>query len=273
MDYTMYSEDEYYDRMQLMNIYQPTACNCIWEEIVAYRKLFQYDFQFTHKRQFITLNKTLFHKMMRVYDCNVNGDFENISMLHFCEAYGNNKKQCFLYYLQLQNITVTEQMIHFLFDEQLFLLRLFYVHTYFKDKNITDLYLYLNQKEVWSATVHKIDVQIESITTQNDVTKYFRNFLDSFYFNSQDNVVKLKSTILNNLDEVELLTRYPMCNRKQITFYLNHCQLLHYYTIAQYSHYHNVSYETSRKAMEQLVELGFYKKVKIGKKFVFTSVE
>ena len=64
---------------------------------------------------------------------------------------------------------------------------------------------------------------------------------------------------------------YPQLKNHQIQFYLDHHTPGHYYTIEQFVRYSDVCYETGRTAMEQLVSLGFYAKMKQGKKFVYTA--
>ncbi|MGN1295075.1 MAG: hypothetical protein ACI4U5_01570 [Bacilli bacterium] len=69
-----------------------------------------------------------------------------------------------------------------------------------------------------------------------------------------------------------LLEIYPSLKKNQADFYSKHCTIGKYYTIAQYKREQNVVYETARTSMDNLVNLGFYKKEQIRNKFVYTPV-
>jgi hypothetical protein len=67
-----------------------------------------------------------------------------------------------------------------------------------------------------------------------------------------------------------LIELYPTMKRNQAEFYARHCTVGKYYTISQYKKEQNVAYETARTSMDNLVNLGFYKKENIRNKFVYT---
>lgn len=56
-------------------------------------------------------------------------------------------------------------------------------------------------------------------------------------------------------------------------FYARHCTIGMYYTIEQYRKALKCVYETARTSMDHLAELGYYKKTKYGKKFVYTPIK
>lgn len=69
-----------------------------------------------------------------------------------------------------------------------------------------------------------------------------------------------------------LLELCPTLKKGQAEFYARHCTIGKYYTIQQYKEESSVAYETARTSMDNLAELGFYKKEKIRNKFVYTPV-
>ncbi len=75
-----------------------------------------------------------------------------------------------------------------------------------------------------------------------------------------------------NMNYKAILSSHPELSIKQSKFYVNHCDLKINYTLKDFQDYFGSSYETSRYSMEKLVELGFYKKKKIGKKFVYNAI-
>lgn len=69
-----------------------------------------------------------------------------------------------------------------------------------------------------------------------------------------------------------LLELYPSLKVNQAKFYASHCTIGKYYSIAQYKKETGVAYETARTSMDNLVNLGFYKKEQIKNKYVYTPV-
>ncbi len=75
-----------------------------------------------------------------------------------------------------------------------------------------------------------------------------------------------------NMSYKAILSSHPELSTKQAKFYVNHCDLKINYTLKDFQEYFGSSYETSRYSLEKLVEFGFYKKKKIGKKFVYNAI-
>ena len=73
--------------------------------------------------------------------------------------------------------------------------------------------------------------------------------------------------------EANLLELDVRLKKGEAKFYARHCTLGRYYTIEQYKKLVKCVYETARTSMEHLVELGYYKKAKVGKKFVYTPIK
>lgn len=268
-DYRVYSEEEYYDRTQLLNIYSPTVCDCIWEEIVNYRKQFRYEIHFQSRTTYVTLNKTLFEKMLRIYELSLPKDL-NDQKLHGYEDEQLGTKEILLKYMNHNQMSISQNMFHFLMGSDFLLLKIFVIYEYICDLDFLYLFLYLYNHIEWFPIIEKIEISKDINNNYPDLTRKFRDFLDSFYFLSTDNVIQLIGTTFEQMDIEELLALYPTCNKKQIYFYTKCAKKNHYYTISQYMEMNHVSYETARKAMEHLVKLNFYRKIKIGKKFVFT---
>lgn len=86
-------------------------------------------------------------------------------------------------------------------------------------------------------------------------------------------------TLPTGLDEKDaslvaenLLEIFPSMKKGQAQFYSRHCTIGKYYTISQYKQEQKVAYETARTSMDNLVNLGFYKKEQLKNKFVYTPV-
>ena len=72
--------------------------------------------------------------------------------------------------------------------------------------------------------------------------------------------------------EEHLLELDTRLSKKQAYFYARHCTLGKYYSIEQYKKACKCVYETARKGMEELTIFGYYKKIKVRKKFLYTPV-
>ncbi len=72
--------------------------------------------------------------------------------------------------------------------------------------------------------------------------------------------------------EEHLLELDPSMRRGEAAFYARHCTLGKKYTIAQCKKFLSSAYETARKTMERLVELGYYRKEMVRNKSVYTPI-
>ncbi len=69
-----------------------------------------------------------------------------------------------------------------------------------------------------------------------------------------------------------ILSSHPYLSVKQAKFYVNHCDIKINYTLKDFQEYFGTSYETSRYSLDKLVDAGFYKKKKIGKKYIYNAI-
>ena len=66
---------------------------------------------------------------------------------------------------------------------------------------------------------------------------------------------------------------HPGLSRGQCLFYASHCTLGRYYAINDYKKTIKCAYETARTSMDKLAAEGFYKKLQIKNKFVYTPIK
>mgnify|MGYP006875948527 CR=1 FL=1 len=110
------------------------------------------------------------------------------------------------------------------------------------------------------------------LTSELDVTSNFLSLLSHLRLKFSDEMISLSSKKPNSpltMDVAELCERYPMLQKESVSFYVKHRRLHHYYTLQEYMKACGVCYETARYSMEKLVDLHWYQKQKIGKKFVY----
>jgi hypothetical protein len=70
----------------------------------------------------------------------------------------------------------------------------------------------------------------------------------------------------------KLLEVHPQLKKKEAHFYAGHCTIGLHYTIEQFKIGEGTVYETARTSMDDLAGRGFYKKEKIGNKFVYSPI-
>lgn len=116
-------------------------------------------------------------------------------------------------------------------------------------KNLTSLYLAF------------IDIFSEII---QEFFNYLNRFIALDLNDKSNSSVRMKKFDLNNF-----LQNFPELTRKQALFYINNQEKNHYYSIDNFRSFSNSSYETARKAMENLTAQKLYQKIKVGKKFVY----
>ena len=73
-------------------------------------------------------------------------------------------------------------------------------------------------------------------------------------------------------EEDEVSRYYPELTKAQIRFIEKYRNIKKSYILKDYQELNSTSYETARKSLEKLVELKFFKKEKIGKKFIFKPI-
>jgi len=67
-----------------------------------------------------------------------------------------------------------------------------------------------------------------------------------------------------------LLETNPNLKKGQALFYASHCTIGRYYVIQQFKSFNRCAYETARTSMDKLAEEGYYTKLQVKNKFVYT---
>ena len=107
-------------------------------------------------------------------------------------------------------------------------------------------------------TIEKVVIETPTETPKGLAVNYIPPVLDE----------KTASRLEEHLLEMDVCLK-----RGEAHFFARHCTLGMYYTIDQYKKSIKCVYETARTSMEHLVELGYYSKKQVGKKFVYTPIE
>lgn len=255
--YAMYSEEKYVSKMELREIYSASVADLIYEQILAYRKLFRHNLQFSNRKYYVTLNTFLYKKMLKIYTSyNFVKDNQEVIHLQLFEK------------LSAYNIDL--KMLNFLCGEEDLLMKLFILHLCKVPKEIYIVFMQVYGKLNLLPFLLNYKKETYEYVDDLDLTYAFRLFLDDLLL-----YLKQKETYINEngcISIEDVYIRYPMLHAKEIQFYSVHCNRKMFYTIKQYQQYFNVSYEASRQSMEKLCHAGFYQKIKVGKKYRYIPV-
>ncbi len=129
-------------------------------------------------------------------------------------------------------------------------------------KSVEDAKLY--NSDLTFVTLKLIDILMYSLRLSAEQIETF--IKDEERYNSL-------TTKDKNQSYKAILSVHPELSVKQAKFYVNYCDPKINYTLKDFQEYFGSSYETSRYSLDKLVELGFYKKKKIGKKFVYNAIK
>ena len=165
-----------------------------------------------------------------------------------------------------------------------------------KTNDITYLVAYLNP--VLDDIINELNNQISKVKTLEIKNEYYEvsqnNVRNKEQYLVQNNVESFSRQTNSQVDfelnvslpkvpigldeedaakiEEHLLEIFPTLKRGQAYFYARHCTIGKYYTISQYKKLLDVAYETARTSMDNLADLGFYRKEKLNNKFIYTPL-
>lgn len=296
-----YSELKYYSKKELSELMDYYVLEPVWKEIETYRSFFRYELYFYEKTYYLTQNPLVINKLLHVqeqlyqYALHHQKNTINIEENFLSE---NEKEALQRYLLQTKiNTLLPEKEIY---HRCIHLFQLQYdckldVITILSDHNLPFLIklfllIYMTPRKVSYILQFPLCIQngclpcinilpieecihkIEKMEKNSDLTYQFLCLLDTIQLKLFDIMVLLKSSNQQKLTTMhvkDLRERFPMLRKEQIDFYVAHRECNHYYTIQNYMHFCNVCYETARYSLEHLVQEQWYKKQKMGKKFVY----
>lgn len=279
-----YTEDRYCTRKEVSEDLCVSLIDPIWNEIEQYRDFFRFKIPGIKKLCFCLCAGIL--KKILVVQTLLNKQSHGLSMIDFIDGLLDEKNDEKVNWLilrwnntrqssceRLKELTllfpdIKKNVVYdFLLDEHLpvFCRWILIFMLVENSRHAILLFLALCSEDVLpAAAIAKR--RLLHLSYEEDGTYALQTMLD-----------EIIGELLRNDDRVDsrfkydaLVYQYPQLKEYQIRFYVNHHTVGHYYTLNQFSKWCHVCYETSRCAMEQLVQLNFYTRLKIGKKFVYT---
>ncbi len=297
-----YSEQVYYNKADLEKEMDFYLVDPLWHEITQYRSLFRHEFPIKEKKTYLIRNphvndqmsatQNLLFEWLLLHKEDPDKEFDLFwlkeeEQLRFLRLlvklrYDHSLNPQTLFQEVMDSFQlhgeVNQQTLQYLSDAQNpLLLKLFRLGMEGNKRTaflllFPTLYLHHCLKAAEIIDMEEIIDKIHSADTDLDVTSAFLSLLVMLRLKLSDEMISLKrNEQLSPLDqdEVNLCERYPMLQKESIAFYVRHRKLHHYYTLQDYMKEADVCYETARYSMEKLVELKWYQKQKIGKKFVY----
>lgn len=297
-----YSEQVYYNKSDLEKEMDFYLVDPLWREIVQYRSLFRHDFPIKDKKTYLIRNPHVNDQMAatqdllfewllahkdeadKEYDLFWLKEEEQLRFLrllvkmrydHSIDAQSLFQEVMDSFQLHTEISSTTYQYLTN--AQNPLLLKLFLLCMDTNKRNaflllFPTLYLHHCLKAADIIDMEQIIDRIDNHSNDLDVTSAFLSLLVILRLKFSDEMISLnRSEQISPLhqDEVDLCERYPMLQKESVAFYVRHRKLHHYYTLQDYMQEAAVCYETARYSMEKLVELKWYQKQKIGKKFVY----
>lgn len=296
-----YSEYKYYRKKDLEKEMDHYLVEPLWHEILQYRNFFKVPFPMKQKQTYLIRNPYVNDCMCRTQEllyayCNAHAHqrIEEIDCfwlkqdeLLFYQSFlcQLQHQQPYQHRFMMTHLieqcdlqsNLSQSLLKYLMEDHNVLLQLFYCCME-ADKRSAFLLYYplLRQHQVLFFANLCLSEEmmdwLEQPQEDLDVTRNFLSFLEHIRLKLSTEMVSLKTYGEREVLEMraqELLEQFPMLSKEQVLFYVEHRKLHHYYTLQDYMGMHHCCYETARYSMEKLVDLKWYQKQKMGKKFVY----
>lgn len=274
-----YSEEAYWDKRKLREELEPYPVDPVWEEIQKYRNIFRVDYPLDDGKVYLVWNRFTITKLlecMQVIEQYRPHEVTNVPvpevLLGLTSApYSGQEMRLWLQHAteRLDNV-LSACMLELLCNpREPVLVKVFFLTLYSYDEDYIRMVLTMNGYDKLWDMVKELKVSNQE---DKDKTSLFHSFLRELQLKITDRMVSLKNSMKEDVRHASasILSKcYPNCTTEQIHFYVEHRTLHHYYTIKDYMVYCQVCHETARTALEQLVQMKWYQKQKLGKKFVY----
>ncbi len=131
----------------------------------------------------------------------------------------------------------------------------------------------------------EIDKNLNESKKQGDLTYLTMIMISIIMYCAKISYDQIDSFIKNEIRYNSLTTRdknknikqirknFPEISKRQADFFVSHNDPRSSYRIKDFEKYIGSSYETARYSLENLVKEGFYKKTKVGKKYVYKPIK
>ena len=244
-----YSDVVYSRKSDLQETMSDGILHTVWDEIMAYRSQFSWFFKAGQANLMMCVLPSILLRgvnLQRVFLSRQHYHGKYVSL----SAYENRVCECRMIE---KNIEVFEQLDLFY---QCLILKCF-------DDALLEIamdFWQIEEREWFVDCLNDLPYEVDLTYAYLQLCEILEKHLNRY----EQKVVKQSLDVFNYT--------HPQLSERQIAFVQQHHQQDFYYTLKNYQLLFDCSYETARNAMNELVDLGFYKKCKVGKKFVYRAV-
>ena len=278
-----YCEQKYANRDEVLHDFDASIADVIWNEILQYRKQFRYEINIFLRPYELILCRSVLWQIQRVElmlyrFCLTSKEIEEMDAkwLALRQEYRYINTSSFAWMQMVctrLHIEDSNKILSILYEELPFTIRLFLcAFLSYQTCPFALHLLFIKEDFPLSLAIMDLVLSWDVDACEHDMTYMFLRFLERLQLKLSDRMVLLKGVNQNEervLELSALMERYPQLSKEALSFYVTHRCMGHYYTIQQYTAYCHVCYETARYSLDQLVNMRWYQKQKMGKKFVY----
>lgn len=267
-----YTDMIYASKEELTDLLEYHAIETVWDDIREYRRSFQVIYKFSNQTICFTLTPMIYQKVIET-----ERELRNVVLqMEKSRLYELQQDiQQFEYEVKrflLQNASsdyeLQKQLLH---THPLLFVILMRLIDHDESKKLAKKCLQVYHFDEICGELLQISEDID-YQMGEDQTDFLLRFLQRLQlFSHEQNSTRVNENILSFTNEQAdvLCFTYPMLARSLIAFFVEHRQWNQFYSVKDYQTWNDCSYETARSSLNELVRLGWYKKIKVGKKFVY----
>lgn len=266
-----YTDINYANKAELTDLLEYHAIETVWKEILEYRQAFQIHYQFLNQSILFTLTPSIYQKVIET-----ERDLRQqvLQMGNSSLFLGLVDRQQFEYKLKEflaayygRDYDLQQQLMH---THPLILVSILRLLKVPEASLLANDVLQMYHLSSISEDVWEIAEMLE-VKEGNDQTAFLLQYMKQLqaFCESLSTKVNTQQDKTKSEGVSELCWSYPNLSQSLITFFVEHRAGNHFYSVKDYQDWHECSYETARSSLNELVNLGWYQKIKVGKKFVY----
>lgn len=284
-----YSEQEYLCKEDIYSLFESHIGSIVWKEIEQYRQIFMHTWNIQSCGLQLVLNAYVNAQIEQTFTACCEWIKKQMSfkdkqpykwqsetiVFHYKQNEILQGRSKLAQFCEMQHIPIRADLLQYLQDPSInMFIRLFFIYIqYDGEKRDTLCSLCLCDWSFEPLIPIFCGIQVPLTTQHQDHTYTFLTFLSQIRLKISQEMISLMGEHKQeqvSMNETVLIERYPQLALHQIQFYINHRTYEHFYTIQQYMEQCHVCYETARYSLDEMVEMQWYNKHRMGKKYVYS---
>ena len=287
-----YTDEKYLNKIEISNKMSAMLVESTWQQISDYRSTFFYEVKLVQHQKFC-LCKGISYKILKMRELisqlNYYDNYNLANTELFIAKYNNSEKLRYMLKRWQNSEILLKEMIHELCIEFDYSLENNIIEVLLDD-NIIDEFKWVNifysfkDRFIFAYLIFCalciskgnaiilsfFDLSYFNTVFGEDGTYALQYFVQHLHRDASKAILKYRSIENSKKDFHQIIFKYPQLRPYQIEFYLNHRTSGYFYTIEMFITNTKVCYETARNSLDMLVQLGFYDKIKTGKKYIYS---